>query len=152
RVFGLSFGFVALGIMGGATLSSRLVRRVPSRRVALLGVVVSLVASSAMTALAWAGAAHPLTVLLPMFVVALGLGLTRPSAMAGALVPFPHFAGLASSMLVFSQMTLSSGYNIVYSQLFAPGVVALPSGMLAVFAAALITMLVLRPGAAEDTP
>src|SRR3546814_994961 len=75
-----------------------------------------LVASALMAGLALAGAEHVVTVVLPMTAVAVGLGITRPGAMAGALVPFPHFAGLASSTLVFSQMTLSSGYNIAYSQ------------------------------------
>ena len=49
--------------------------------------------------------------------------------MAGALVPFPHIAGVASSTLMFVQMALSSGYNVVYSMVFEPGVTSLAAGM-----------------------
>ena len=54
---------------------------------------------------------------------------SRPSAMAGALVPFREMAGIASSTLMFIQMAVSSGYNVVYSMLFEPGVVTLAIGM-----------------------
>ncbi|MPZ98497.1 MAG: Bcr/CflA family efflux MFS transporter [Dehalococcoidia bacterium] len=151
-VFGLSFAFVALGLMVGATISSRLVDRMPPRRVVVLGTCTSFVSAGLMAALAWAGVAHPLSVLLPMFAVALGLGMTRPPAMAGALIPFPQFAGLASSMLVFTQMTLSSGYNIAYSQFVEPGVVALATGIFVSVGAALVAVLVLRPGTRGETP
>jgi DHA1 family bicyclomycin/chloramphenicol resistance-like MFS transporter len=150
RVFGFSFGLVALGIMGGATLSSRLVRTILPRRVVLLGVSLSAGSTAVMLVLVASGLEHALVVLLPMVVTAIGFGLSRPSAMAGALVPFPQFAGLASSMLVFSQMTLSSSYNIAFSQVFEPGPMALAGGMFAALAAALLAVLILRPGAADD--
>ena len=49
--------------------------------------------------------------------------------MAGALIPFPEMAGVASSMLIFAQMASSSGYHVVYSILFEPRLVALAAGM-----------------------
>ena len=38
-------------------------------------------------------------------------------------------AGVASSMLIFTQIAISSGYNVVYSILFDSRIVALAPGM-----------------------
>lgn len=150
RTFGFSFALVALGIMGGATLSSRLVERILPRHVVLMGVLLSVGSTGVMLVLALVGLEHALVVVVPMVVTAIGFGLARPSAMAGALVPFPQFAGLASSMLVFSQMTLSSSYNIAYSQVFDPGLLTLAAGMFASIGASLLAVILLRPGVVED--
>jgi DHA1 family bicyclomycin/chloramphenicol resistance-like MFS transporter len=149
RVYGFSFAFVALGIMAGATISSRLVARYPSQRVVLLGATTSAAASAVMAALAWTTGGHLATILLPMFVTALGLGITRPSAMAGALVPFPQIAGLASGLLGFSQMVIASSVNIGYSALFEASARTLATGVWVAVTAGLLSVLVLRPGRAS---
>ena len=144
--FGLSFGLVALGIMAGATLSSRLVARLPSHRIVLLGTALSAAASALM--LAWvltSEAGGVWSVLVPMFVTAVGLGLTRPAAVAGALVPFPHIAGLASALLGFSQMLIASTYNIVYGALIPVGADALATGVACSVGVAFLAVLLLRP-------
>lgn len=144
--FGLSFGLVALGIMAGATLSSRLVVRLPSHRIVLLGTGISAGASALM--LAWVAASEAggvWSVLVPMFVTAVGLGLTRPAAVAGALVPFPQIAGLASALLGFSQMLIASTYNIVYGALVPVGADALATGVACSVGAAFFAVVVLRP-------
>ncbi len=144
--FGLAFGLTALGIMLGAAISSRLVGRVPGPKVVVIGAAVTAGSAAIMFTLALAGIEHPAMVVAPVFGSAAGMGLSRPQAMAGALVPFPHMAGLASSMLVFTQMTISSGYNVAYSSFVEPGVLALATGMLIPTSLALLAMLVLRPG------
>lgn len=149
-MFGIAFGVTALGMMVGAMTSSRLVGRIPGRRLVLLGAVLSAVAVGLMLASALAGLEHPMLVVVPVFVSACGMGLSRPSAMAGALVPFPHMAGMASSMLVFSQMAVSSGYNVGYTALVEPGVIALAVGMFVPIGLAVVAALVLRPGRVEE--
>ncbi len=149
RVYGFSFAFVALGIMAGATWSSRLVTKRAAHEVVQLGVLVSVAGSTAMAALAWADVQHVAAVLAPMFVTAIGLGLTRPSAMAGALVPFPQIAGLASALLGFTQMLVASTYNIAYSAFVPPGSRGLATGVALAILAALAAMLILRPGTGE---
>jgi len=148
--FGLSFGLVALGIMLGATLSSRLVARWPSHRIVLLGTATSAGASALM--LAWVaavGTGGVASVLAPMFVTAVGLGLTRPAAMAGALVPFPQIAGLASALLGFSQMLIASTYNIAYGALVPVSARALATGVACSVGAAFLAVVVLRPRPSE---
>ncbi len=144
--FGLSFGLVALGIMLGATISSRLVARLPSHRIVLLGTGLAAGASALM--LAWVATSEAggvWSVLVPMVVTAVGLGLTRPAAVAGALVPFPLIAGLASALLGFSQMLIASTYNIVYGALVPVGADALATGVACSVGAAFLAVMLLRP-------
>ena len=150
RLFGLSFGFVAIGIMSGAWVSSRLVTRWIETRVVLLGAVTASAASLVMAALAWSGVDSPWAVLLPMFATAGGLGISRPPAMAGALIPFPQMAGLASAVMGFTQMIFATIYNITYSSLVEVDQVALSSGVAFAATAALVAFLLIRPPAASE--
>jgi len=147
RAYGFSFAFVALGIMAGATLSSRLAGKLPPQRVVLLGSLVSTSGAAVMAALAWSGVVSVPSLLLPMFATAIGFGITRPSAMAGALVPFPHIAGLASALIGFTQMVVASTYNIAYSAVVPPSASALAGGVFVAMVLGLTAVLVLRPGA-----
>ena len=145
--FGLGFGFVAMGIISGAFLSSRLVVRWADSRVVLLGAATAASAAAVMAALAWGGFASPWAVLLPMFFFAGGNGIVRPAAMAGALIPFERMAGLASALLGFCQMVFATLYNIAFSQLIELDQVALASAIAAAAAANLTMLLLLRPPA-----
>ncbi len=143
--FGLAFGFVAGGIMSGAWLSSRLVDRWLDTNVVLLGAAVAATASAVMALLAWSGVESVWAVLVPMFVTSAGTGIARPPAMAGALIPFQHMAGLASAVLGFAQMIFATTYNIAFSTLVAVDQLALASGVAAAALAALLLLLLLRP-------
>ena len=145
--FGLGFGFVAMGIISGAFLSSRLVVRWADSRVVLLGAATAASAAAVMAVLAWGGVASPWAVLLPMFFFAGGNGIVRPAAMAGALIPFERMAGLASALLGFCQMVFATLYNIAFSQLIELDQVALASAIAAAAAANLVMLLLLRPPA-----
>jgi DHA1 family bicyclomycin/chloramphenicol resistance-like MFS transporter len=52
-----------------------------------------------------------------MVVYLAGLGLAMPQAMAGALTPFPHNAGAASSFMGFVQQTGAALVGVVVGQL-----------------------------------
>lgn len=146
-VFGLSFAFVALGIMGGAALASRLIARLPLDRVVLLGAIVAFGASAVMAALSLAGVSNVATILLPMAVTAMGFGIARPPATAGALIPFPRVAGTASALLGFSQMVIASSFNIVYGVLIPVSSRSLAVGVFLSVSVGLLALLILRPGA-----
>lgn len=144
-VFGLSFAFVALGIMGGATLASRLITRMRLDRVVLIGAVVACGASAVMASLSLAGVANVATILLPMAVTAMGFGIARPPATAGALIPFPHVAGTASAVLGFSQMSIASSFNIAYGALIPVSSRSLAVGVFLSVTVGLAVLLTLRP-------
>ena len=148
--FGLSFGLIALGIMAGASISSRLVNQLPLGLVVLSGSAIAALASIAMAGLVtsdigvWG-------VVAPMFVVALGFGIGRPPAMAGALIPFRHIAGYASAVVGFSTMAIATAYNIVFSTLIDVSSEAMATGIAIAAVSSLVAVLALRPWA-RDLP
>jgi DHA1 family bicyclomycin/chloramphenicol resistance-like MFS transporter len=108
REFGFLFGAVMLGNVSGAVISSRVVRRFGIDRVIRVAASLALVAGASMAALAWMDVRHPAAVVVPMFVYMIGLMLTAPQAMAGAMTPFPRMAGAATSLLAFGQFLFGS--------------------------------------------
>ena len=111
-VYGFCFGAVAVGLMVGSFTSSRLTARAGIDRMVLTGTALGATSGLAMAALAWGGAPSVPAIIAPMFGFALGLGLVGPNAVAGAVGPFPHMAGLASAVLGVAQMTGSAVYGI----------------------------------------
>lgn len=117
-LFGLCFGSVALGIMTGTFLSGRFGGRIGLDRTILCGTSIGATAGLALAALAWSGIVTVATVVAPMYVFAVGLGLTLPNGMAGAIGPFPRMAGLAAAVAGFLQMTGSALYSIGVGHLY----------------------------------
>ena len=70
-----------------------------------------------MATLAWSGVRGVAAVIAPMFFFSLGLGLANPNAVAGAVGPYPHMAGLAAAGLGVIQMTGSAAYGIAVGHL-----------------------------------
>src|SRR5260370_15676943 len=87
--FGLCFGTVALGIMTGTFLSGRFGGRIGLDRAILIGTTLGAAAGLVLAALAWSGVLTVAAVVAPMYVFAVGLGLTLPHRVAGALRPLP---------------------------------------------------------------
>jgi DHA1 family bicyclomycin/chloramphenicol resistance-like MFS transporter len=97
--YGWMFALVMLGQIGGAWWSRRMVLRIGMARLMRAGVLLSLAAGVAAAALAWAGVAHWLAVVLPFAVFLFGTALVMPNATATALSPFSGMAGTVSSLL-----------------------------------------------------
>lgn len=138
-VYGVCFGAVAVGIMAGSFTTSRLAGRVPGDRVILAGTALGAIAGLVMAGLAWAGVATVAAIIAPMFFFALGLGLSNPVAVAGAVGPYPHMAGLAAAIVGMVQMTGSALYGIGVGHLAdgttVPMATAIASAGLAAFVA-----------------
>jgi DHA1 family bicyclomycin/chloramphenicol resistance-like MFS transporter len=109
-VFGFCFGFVAFGLMTGAFLAGRITLRLGVNRLIGLGTALGTAAGLLLAVLNWGAAPSVWSIVLPMYGFAVGAGLVMPSAMAGAISPFPHMAGLASAVLGFLQMAASALY------------------------------------------
>jgi DHA1 family bicyclomycin/chloramphenicol resistance-like MFS transporter len=71
-----------------------------------------------MAALAWGGARTVAAVIGPMYAFSVGVGLVLPTAVAGAIGPFPRTAGLASAVLGFIQLTAAAAYGVTVSRLY----------------------------------
>ena len=118
KMYGVSFGLMAAGIMVGANTSRWLVGKWSPRRIVLTATVVGGVASATMAALALSGVEGVLFILVPMWFMSAAMGMCGPAARAMALTPFPQMAGLASAVMGFSQTGIASAYSIIYNGTF----------------------------------
>ena len=143
-VYGLCFGAVAVGIMAGSFITSRLAGRVPGDRVIVAGTALGAVAGLVMAGIAWAGVATVAAVIAPMFFFALGLGLSNPNAVAGAVGPYPHMAGLAAAIVGVVQMTGSALYGIGVGHLADGSAVPMATAIASAGLAAFVAFALLR--------
>ena len=116
--FGLLFGAVMLGNITGSAIGSRIVRRVGIDRVVRGGTSLMLVAGLVLGAFGLQRTSHPLAVVVPMFFYMVAFMMTMPPAAAGALTPFPHVAGSASSLLSFCQFVVASTAAVIVGATF----------------------------------
>ena len=117
-VYGLCFGLVAFGIMTGSFLAARLTARAGIDRMIAAATALGAAAGCLMAALAWTGMWTVPAVIGPMYGFAVGVGIVLPTAIAGAIGPFPRTAGLASAVLGFLQLSAASTYGIVVGRLY----------------------------------
>lgn len=132
-----------IGFLLGAFAAQRSHRRAP-RAMVRFGCVVSLLGGLALLAFALAGWLSVAAVVLPMFVYSLGLGLSMPNAMSGALSPHPEIAGTASALMGFIQMGVGALGSALVAAL--PGESDLPMALVTagMAAAALAAALALK--------
>jgi DHA1 family bicyclomycin/chloramphenicol resistance-like MFS transporter len=135
--FGLYFAMGALGIMAGALVNSRLLRRRPPERVLRLGLFLVVLAAAAIPALVWTGRGGPLSFAVAMTVYVFAQGLIMPNAIAAAMEPLRDMAGMGASFLGAMQMLAGSaagyGVNALYDGTALPmaaWVAAMASGAL----------------------
>ena len=128
--FGFSFAFVAIGIMGGAYLSSRMMDKYTAINIIGVGILTATIGSCCMFFFALSCITHVFAVVLPMFFISAGFGVSRPPVMASAMLPFREIAGMASAGLGFLQMLIASFYNIVFSSFFSIDQITLSIGIL----------------------
>ena len=117
-VYGLCFGLVAFGLMTGSFLAARLARRAGIDRLISAATHLGALAGAVMAVLAWSGVWTVAAVIGPMCAFAVGVGVVLPTAVAGAIGPFPRTAGLASAVLGFLQLTAAAGYGMVVGRFY----------------------------------
>jgi MFS transporter, DHA1 family, multidrug resistance protein len=141
-VYGLCFALVALGIMTGSFVAGRFVSRVGIDGLIVTATRLGAVAGCVMAALALGGVWTVPAVIGPMYAFSVGVGIVLPTAVAGAIGPFPRTAGLASAVLGFLQLTAAAGYGIAVGRFYdgtpVPMAVAIAAAGLAAAGAVLI--------------
>lgn len=144
QMYGVYTMLGPLGFLAGAFAARRSHRRAPVVMVRL-GAAVSLLGGLALLGFALAGWLSIATLIVPMFVYSLGLGLSMPNAMSGALSDQPQIAGTASALMGFLQMGVGALGSALVAAL--PGETDLPMALVttAMGAAALACALSLRP-------
>ena len=143
-VYGLCFGLVAFGLMTGSFLAARLTPRAGIDRLIAAGTSLGAVAGCLMAALAWGGVWTVPAVIGPMYAFAIGVGIVLPTAVAGAIGPFPRTAGLASAVLGFLQLTAAAAYGIAVGRLYDGTPVPMAVAIAAAGLAALVAHRLVR--------
>lgn len=149
-VYGACFGIVCVGYICGTFGSGRLTLRLGIDRMIAAGTLVMLAGAAVMAGLAAAGVFTVWAVVGPFFVVMIGVGLTLPNAIAGAIAPFPAMAGTASALMGFLQMTLAALVGIAIGH--ATGTDGLPMALavlLTTLGALAAFRLLVRPSTAR---
>ncbi|MEQ8964660.1 MAG: multidrug effflux MFS transporter [Azospirillaceae bacterium] len=112
EVYGWLTLFTTSAYFVGATTANRLVARLGIERMALIGASCVLAGGLILLAFAAAGVVAVITLTGPMMIWTAGMGIVFPTAMAGALGPFPRMAGAASALMGFFQMGAGAAGSI----------------------------------------
>lgn len=105
--YGYYFIMVPLGFMVGNSIA-RQFSRLGIDRLITLGASLGVFGILLAIALQLAGLQHPLALFAPIAIAVLGNGITLPNAQAAAINEFPQYAGTASGLTGFLQMSLSA--------------------------------------------
>ena len=97
-----------VGVWFGSFTASRLIGRFATRRLMILGNLVSLGSALVLLAAVLGGALSLVTVLAPILALSFGAGLASPMALSEALSVEPAIAGSASGLYGFAQMTIGA--------------------------------------------
>lgn len=109
---GLDCLIVVFGMVAGAVAANRLAGRVPIRRLARTGNLVCLAGAGTLLAIDQSGLLGLVSLILPLIVYAVGVGLVGPNAVAGLMNVDPRAAGAASSLYGFTQMTFGAVFTV----------------------------------------
>jgi MFS transporter, DHA1 family, multidrug resistance protein len=102
--YALAMMLISVGWAAGTFTAARLSPRLGTQRMIRIGTLVSLVGGSLGLLLPCLWTPQIVLFFLPMVVIALGNGMTQPSAIASAISVRPALAGTASGLIGASQM------------------------------------------------
>ena len=111
--YGLAFGAASAGYLAGTTLATRIVIRLGLDRTIGIGTLALTLGGLGSVAAITVGSASPIPLVAAMMVFAAGMGLVQPQTVAGAMIPFPHRAGTASSLVGVSQMVCAAACGAI---------------------------------------
>jgi MFS transporter, DHA1 family, multidrug resistance protein len=150
REYSVLFAVVMIGQIAGAWFTSRMVMRSGMAGMLRFGTRLAVAAGAAAAALAWAGVAHWMAIVVPFMAFMFAASCVVPNATAAALSPFPQSAGTASSLLGAFAFMLGATVSIVLGALYdgsaRPMTAALALAGLAAWVAE--RFLMRRPGVA----
>jgi len=111
--FGFAFGFVVVGFMVGSQISGRLTKRVGIPRMVEWGGRLAILSGALGVAIQFLVTPSVFSVIMPMALYLVSVGLVMPNAMAGAIAPHQEMAGAASALMGFVQMAMAAGAGIL---------------------------------------
>ncbi len=118
EVFGYHFAAMVLGYMTGTLLGPYFTKRKGMNPSIGIGTLIVAVGGLIMLGAALAGVGTEFSVVLPMVVTAVGLGMVLPQTHAGAMAPFPMLAGYASALSGFIMMGFGALLGYIVAALY----------------------------------
>ena len=115
--FSLAFAAASAGNIIGASLAAKFVMRAGLDRTIGAGALAQCVGGAGTLVATALMPTSAVAFLVPMTLYMIGLGLAMPQALAGALQPFPRYAGTASSLVGMSQQTIAALAGAVVGQM-----------------------------------
>ncbi len=103
---------VTAGMIVGSLLARQLSGRLEIRHAARRGNTICLVGAAGLLAVAFSGQLSVVTLIGPLIVYALGIGILGPNAVAGLMNVDPDAAGSASSLYGFTQMAFGAIFTL----------------------------------------
>ena len=144
--------FVFGGVMVGGIFVTRFVKRLGMSRVLFMSVTLAAAAGIALIAVSLIGKITVLTLAIPIAFFMLAVALGAANTQAGAMSPFPHMAGTASTTFGFIQQIygaiIGAILGIVATGTHLPMITAIGVGGLV----ALVVYLVLVRSAPASAP
>jgi DHA1 family bicyclomycin/chloramphenicol resistance-like MFS transporter len=151
--FALAFGANSLGFLAGSQVNPLVVRRFGPRRVVRGAVTVASVASLLVLLAAATGWGGLPGILVPLWFVLAGAGMTFPNTPALALTRHGEAAGTAAAMLGAAQFVIGGAAAPVIGLMGAGSAVPMALVMaMAATGSALVAAITLRPGVVPDEP
>jgi MFS transporter, DHA1 family, multidrug resistance protein len=146
--FGMTFALTSIGLVGGNSLAAHMVMRAGIGRT--LGVGAAALAAGGLTMVATTRLVPDavLGLVLPMTLYMAGIGMIMPQALAGALQPFPHHAGTASSLAGFVQQCTAAAAGALVGHLL--GATAWPLVIVVAVSGSLTLLAWWSTGAVRD--
>jgi DHA1 family bicyclomycin/chloramphenicol resistance-like MFS transporter len=115
--FAAAFTIGSAGYLIGTSFAARFVTRLGIDRTIGIGTAALCLGGLAMLLALGLGLTSWLALVLPVAIYLAGLGLVLPQSMAGALQPFPHRAGTASSLMGLVQQGLAAALGALVGHL-----------------------------------
>lgn len=108
NIYGICFGAVVCGYIAGTLIAGKKSRTLGGPRMLQIGSSLALLGGVLVFSIALGGGFGAVSVVAPMFIFMMGVGIVMPNSMAGAIGPFPRMAGAASALMGFIQMTIAA--------------------------------------------
>jgi DHA1 family bicyclomycin/chloramphenicol resistance-like MFS transporter len=124
------FAGCMVGSLSGMLMGARLVGRFGVDALLRWGVGGATVFGLLLAGLAWAAVDHWLAVIGPMLFCMVAFAFIFPQSIAGALQPFPHIAGSASSLVGFMQQLIGASTGVTVAALSDGSQLSLANGVL----------------------
>jgi DHA1 family bicyclomycin/chloramphenicol resistance-like MFS transporter len=131
---------VVFGMVAGAVVARGIAGRVEIRRAARGGNLLCVAGAAGLLVMDVAGQLSVPTLIAPLALYAVGVGIAGPNAVTGLMNVDPRVAGSASSLYGFLQMMAGAGFTLSVALWHAPSAVPLAITLLVASLASMISL------------